>query len=74
MAKKMTKTILKALIDQDLTVTKLAKKIDRSRVYTSNVVNCRFTTPPVETIRRICMALNISLEDLLSNGNNKRAA
>lgn len=66
----MTKTILKALIDQDLTITELARDISRSRVYTSNVVNGRFARPPVETIKRIARRLNIPLEELL----DKRAA
>jgi transcriptional regulator with XRE-family HTH domain len=75
MSKKMTKTILKALIDQDLTITKLAKKIERSRVYTSNVVNGRFSRLPVATIKRIAEALNIPAKELLSDGNdNKRLA
>lgn len=75
MAKKMTKIILKALIDQDLTITELARRIGRSRVYTSNVINYRFNSLPVETLTLIAKELKIPVEELLPNGNNhKRAA
>ena len=73
--KKMTKTILKALIDKNMTRKELASRIERSRVYTSNVINCRFSNPPIETISRIARVLDLSIDDLVSNGNyhNKAA-
>jgi transcriptional regulator with XRE-family HTH domain len=71
----MTKTILKALIDQDITRSALAERIGRSRVYTSNVINGRFSKPPLATIKLIADVLGIPVEELLATGKyRKRAA
>ena len=72
--KKMTKTILKALVDQEKSITALAREIKRSRVHTSNVINCRFVNPPMPTVKLIAKALGIPLDDLLSNNNDQKRA
>lgn len=71
--KKMTKTINKALIDRGMTVTQLAERICRHRVYTSNVINCHFAKPPLKTIKLISKELGIPVETLMLEGT-KRAA
>lgn len=64
MTKKMTKTIKKALIENEMTITQLAVKIGRSRVYTSNVINGHFTNPSEETLRRIARAIGMNADEL----------
>ncbi len=60
----MTKTIKKALIEREMTITELAVRIERSRVYTSNVINGRFTSPSHETLRRIAHVIGMDVNDL----------
>jgi cyanate lyase len=59
MTKKMTKTIKKALIDQDKSITELAKEIGYTRGYVSNVINGHFTNPPAEVVKLIFKALEL---------------
>jgi transcriptional regulator with XRE-family HTH domain len=68
----MTKTIKHLLIDKDLTIADLARKINRSRVWTSYVINGHMKSPA--TRKAIAQALGARVEDLWENGNNKRAA
>lgn len=74
MAKKMTKTIKKALVEQGMTVTDLAAAIKKSRVHTSRVVNDYFKRPPLGTVKLIANRLNIPIEDLELGEDKKRAA
>lgn len=69
MTKKMTKTIKKALIDQEKSITALAREIGYTRGYVSNTINDHFTNPPAEVVKRIIKALK--LEEI---ENHHRAA
>lgn len=67
----MTKDIKKLLIDKDLTIADLARKINRSRVWTSYVINGHMKSH--ETRKAIARELQTRVEDLWEN-NGKRAA
>jgi cyanate lyase len=61
----MTKDIKKLLIDKDLTIAGLARKIGRSRVWTSYVINGHMQSPA--TRKAIAKELGTKVEDLWSN-------
>ena len=65
----MTKDIKKLLIDKDMTVSDLARRIKKSRVWTSYVINGHMKSP--ETRKAIAHALGVEVHDLW---NNTRAA
>jgi DNA-binding Xre family transcriptional regulator len=67
----MTKTIKKLLIDKDMTMLDLARKIGKSRVWTSYVVNGHMKSPKVR--KAIAKVLEVNVEDLWEQ-NNGRAA
>lgn len=70
--KKMTKTIKKLLIDKDMTVADLARRIGKSRVWTSYVVNGHMKSPAVR--EAIAAVLDAQVEDLWGNNGDRRAA
>lgn len=65
----MTKAIKKRLIERNLTITQLANKINRSRVYTSNVIHGHFVSQ--KTVQRIAGALGMKLTDLLKKDQDE---
>ena len=52
-----SKEVKKAMIDQDLTVTELAVKVDLSRTYVTQVINNRLYAPEVAS--KISEALHV---------------
>lgn len=52
------KTVKKTLIDKDMSIAQLAKELDVSRPYLSNVINGALIYPELQ--RRICDYLGIS--------------
>ncbi len=67
----MTKTIKHILVDQELSIAELARRIKKSRTWTSLVINGHMKSP--ETRKAIAQALKAHVEDLWEN-NGKRAA
>jgi len=67
----MTKTIRHILVDQDLSIAELARRIDKSRTWTSLVINGHMKSPG--TRKAIAHELGKRVDELWEN-NGKRAA
>ena len=61
----MNKAVKKLLIDKDLTITELARRIGKSRVWTSYIVNGHLESPEVR--KAIAWELGARVEDLWNN-------
>ncbi len=69
----MTKEIKKLLIDQEITIVELARRIGKSRTWTSLVINGNMRSPATRSL--IARALGKRVQDLWPEDNgNKRAA
>ena len=68
----MTKVIKKILIDKDLTIADLARKIGKSRIWTSYVVNGHIKSPEVREAKS--RELGTRVEDLWDNHGAPRVS
>ena len=59
------KRVKKTLVDRDMTIADLSRKLNLSRSYINNVINGAFTYP--DTQRKICDYLDVDIDERTEN-------